>query len=425
MGCDDYPRPERDIAYDETLKLVGQLTGVASYGRDLLKAYQQRGTELAKLRAELADERATAVEAAKSYNASCSALVHERDALLAENADLRRLCADEHSREGQATDRDTSESGETTEAYRKVQDAVREALRDLSDADEAVDLITDTAIEYAELDHKVSCPDCAQWSWHGPHAERKMIEHYLKVHTAGGPDTWAPREGGKVEYSCGCKILSDDPGNVVLFECTLLDGHDGPHQDRGHTWENHLSPSDVPGRLCSAVPEMQGWNANGRMRCELQVGHGGPHEYEGGVFKWDKAYVPPPAESQPVQVREEAARRLRAAASALPVELNCTGISLRRLAQWLEEQRPPVDTPARDAVARALVPAEVDNPVRIADRLQGFKAVQVLRELTQWRSDFHAIDITRGSGRFSRVKEALVELEFIADRAVRVLGETK
>lgn len=54
MGCDDYPRPERDIAYDETLKLVGQLTGVASYGRDLLKAYQQRGTELAKLRAQLA-----------------------------------------------------------------------------------------------------------------------------------------------------------------------------------------------------------------------------------------------------------------------------------------------------------------------------------------------------------------------------------
>lgn len=176
---------------------------------------------------------------------------------------------------------------------------------------------------------------------------------------------------------------------------------------------------------CSAVPETQGWNADGQLKCELPGNHNGPHQCRGGVFKWDKAYVPPPAESQPVQVREEAARRLRAAASALPVELNCTGISLRRLAQWLEEQRPPVDTPARDAVARALVPAEVDNPVRIADRLQGFKAVQVLRELTQWRSDFHAIDITRGSGRFSRVKEALVELEFIADRAVRVLGETK
>jgi hypothetical protein len=80
MGCDDYPRPECDIAYDETLKLVGQLTGVASYGRDLLKAYQQRGDELTKLRAERDQFKA---ERDKAY--------HNYKLVRAENADLRHV----------------------------------------------------------------------------------------------------------------------------------------------------------------------------------------------------------------------------------------------------------------------------------------------------------------------------------------------
>lgn len=37
-------------------------------------------------------------------------------------------------------------------------------------------------------------------------------------------------------YSCARQVLSDDPSNVVLFECTLLDEHEGPHLDRGHSW---------------------------------------------------------------------------------------------------------------------------------------------------------------------------------------------
>jgi hypothetical protein len=47
---------------------------------------------------------------------------------------------------------------------------------------DAEDVITEALIEHAEADRKVSCPRCAQWSWHGPDAERKVIEHWERAH---------------------------------------------------------------------------------------------------------------------------------------------------------------------------------------------------------------------------------------------------
>lgn len=153
---------------------------------------------------------------------------------------------------------------------------------------------------------------------------------------------------------------------------------------------------------CSTVPEMQGWNADGQLKCELPGNHNGPHQCRGGVFKWDKAYVPPPAESQPVQVREEAARRLRAAASIIGL---APDVSLTGTARWIEEALGVQDA---ERVARVLVPAEVDNPERIADRLRGLKAVRVLKQLVDAIEDDHAGDMSP-----------------LWAEARRVLGETK
>jgi hypothetical protein len=83
------------------------------------------------------------------------------------------------------------------EAYRELRAAVHSQL-DASgiymDGD-AEDVITEALIEHAEADRKVSCPRCAQWSWHGPDAERKVIEHYVRAHVRPP----APADEGKAE----------------------------------------------------------------------------------------------------------------------------------------------------------------------------------------------------------------------------------
>jgi len=78
--------------------------------------------------------------------------------------------------------------GTANEAYLKLVDAIRLADRRGNLSGDDVDLIADAAMSAAEADRKVSCPDCAQWSWHGPDAERKVIEHWFRAHQPVDPD---------------------------------------------------------------------------------------------------------------------------------------------------------------------------------------------------------------------------------------------
>jgi hypothetical protein len=141
-----------------------------------------------------------------------------------------------------------------------------------------MDVITEALIEHAEADRKFSCPDCAQWSWHGPDAERKVIEHYLKVHAAPPAPVahgvaellaecarrqthiaYCPWSGSVAHISCDEIVRLLTPGGAAGTEAETvtewqvwIDGRDEPlvtNKWRWVTvWNNH-SPGAIV-RLC-------------------------------------------------------------------------------------------------------------------------------------------------------------------------------